>query len=138
MGSPGFIDLGNSTESARELLRALPEASLWEWLLWLGRRRLRLQVTGDSMEPTLKAGDLVLVDLRSSPTDLLRPGEVVVAWHPYQKHLQIIKRVEAITAEGRVVLRSDNPQVGSDSRQFGALAPERLIGRVICRSSTQT
>ncbi len=111
----------------------IPAPSLYDWILWALRRRLRLRVTGDSMLPTLMAGDLVLVDNTAYRHDRPAPGDVVVARHPYQKDLIIIKRVTAVTPEGRVTVHSDNPRVGSDSRQFGTLAPARLIGRVTAR-----
>ena len=111
----------------------IPAPALREWLLWAFRRRLRLRVSGDSMLPTLIAGDLVLVDGAAYRHDLPVPGDVVVVRHPYQKDLIIIKRMSAVTAEGRIIVHSDNPRAGSDSRQFGALAPARLIGRVTAR-----
>jgi nickel-type superoxide dismutase maturation protease len=116
----------------------IPAPSLYEWLLWALRRRLRLRVTGDSMLPTLMAGDLVLVDNSAYRHDLPVPGDVVVVRHPYQKDLIIIKRVTAVTPEGRITVRSDNPRVGSDSRQFGTLAPGRLIGRVTAHLAGST
>ena len=111
----------------------LPEASLREWALWFLRRRRRLRVTGDSMLPTLQAGDLVLVDPAAYRTNGPRPGEIVVAWHPFRRDLPIIKRVASLTPEGRCLLYSDNPRAGSDSRQFGAIAVPQIIGRVTCR-----
>jgi nickel-type superoxide dismutase maturation protease len=111
----------------------LPAPGFQEWILWILRRRIHLRVTGGSMLPTLAAGDLVLVDSRAYRDELPAPGEVVVARHPYQRDLRLIKRVATITEEGRVFLQSDNPREGSDSRHFGALSPQRLVGRVTAR-----
>jgi len=113
----------------------LPSPSGREWILWLLRRRVMRQVTGESMQPTLLPGDRVLVDPYAYTATMPQVGDVVLVWHPYKKDLSIIKRVADITPEGRLVLQSDNPRVGSDSRSFGTLSPQRLIGRVTCRST---
>lgn len=81
------------------------------------------------MLPTLAAGDLVLIEPLADATKLL-PGDIVVVRHPYQRNLLIVKRIAEVTPEDRLVVASDNPQAGSDSRQFGSLATDRLIGRV--------
>ena len=87
------------------------------------------------MQPTLLPGDMVLVDTRAYIVSMPQVGDIVLARHPYQKDVSIIKRVADIIPEGRLVLHSDNPHVGSDSRQFGTIHQQRLIGRVTCRST---
>ena len=87
------------------------------------------------MQPTLLPGDMVLVDPRAFRMSGPLVGDIVLARHPYERDVSIIKRVADITLEGRLVLHSDNPRVGSDSRQFGTISQERLIGRVTCRST---
>ncbi|MCB0045205.1 MAG: nickel-type superoxide dismutase maturation protease [Caldilineaceae bacterium] len=111
----------------------LPTASLGELLLWLLRRRVRKQVTGDSMLPTLRADDMVLVDPRAYRRKLPQPDEIVIARHPFHRDLTIIKRIAEITPDRRCVLLSDNAAAGSDSRAFGPLSPASIIGRVTCR-----
>ena len=86
------------------------------------------------MLPTLTSGDIVLVDTRAYTVSHPQVGDIVLARHPYQRDLSIIKRVADITEAGRLVLHSDNRKEGSDSRQFGTIASERIIGRVTCRS----
>lgn len=95
---------------------------LWHWAR--GRRR-RLRVEGDSMVPTLEAGQYVLYDPLSSPA----AGDVVVARHPSQP-IDIVKRVAAVDPVGLVELTSDNLAVGTDSRSFGRIDVEAVIGRV--------
>lgn len=113
----------------------LPTPSWQEWILWILRQRLRLQVTGESMLPTLVPGDIVLVDQNAYQKSSPQIGEIVLAHHPYQQNLSIIKRIADITPEGRLVLHSDNRKAGSDSRQFGTISINRLIGKVTCRST---
>jgi nickel-type superoxide dismutase maturation protease len=120
--------------SDKHIPTPLPEPSWYEWILWLLRRRKRLQVTGESMLPTLMPNDIVLIDTNAYNTATPHIGEVVLVKHPY-KDLLIIKRVADITPEGRLELRSDNPQVGSDSRQFGTIGMQQIIGHVTCRST---
>ncbi len=83
------------------------------------------------MEPTLTEGIVVLVDPRaythSTPADL----DIVVARHPQQPELEIIKRVEFTTNEG-AYLRSDNADAGAaDSRRFGIVPFELITGKVV-------
>ncbi len=85
------------------------------------------------MLPTLKPGDLVLVDVRAFRLRDPAPDEIIVARHPRQEGLTLINRVGFVDEAGRVFLRSDNPREGSDSRQFGAVAPDAILGRVTAR-----
>ncbi len=108
---------------------SLPTPSWREWILWFLRQRMRLQVTGDSMLPTVKSGDIVLIDTKAYLRSIPKIGDIVLARHPY-KDLSIIKRITDITPENRLTLSSDNRQVGSDSRQFGTISKQRIIGKV--------
>jgi nickel-type superoxide dismutase maturation protease len=97
-------------------------------LLFIGRRRM-LKVEGDSMRPTLKSGDVVLID----PYAFIASGDVVVADHPYKQSIKIIKRVESIDRGGRYILRGDNPDGSTDSRTYGTIAKGDIRGKVVCR-----
>jgi nickel-type superoxide dismutase maturation protease len=83
------------------------------------------------MEPTLKRGVHVLVDPRFYVRRRPQPGEVVVAEHPRRKGLVLIKRVAALEADGGVVLHGDNASASDDSRDFGPVASERILGKVV-------
>ena len=110
-------------------------ADFKELLLWLLRLRRRFRVTGASMVPLLHPGDEVLVDLRAYTRQRPRSGDVVVARHPYQSDLKIIKRVTDVMADGRYHLQGDNPdpEASSDSRSFGLVTFEHILGRVTSR-----
>ncbi len=107
----------------RRVVRAVGEG--WAWLL--GRRR-RIRVTGSSMVPTLNAGEFVLVDERRQPVI----GDVVVARHPDEHELFVVKRLSGWDAggDGRMILASDNPDEGTDSRVWGPVDAGRLVGVV--------
>ncbi|MCY4411739.1 MAG: nickel-type superoxide dismutase maturation protease [Caldilineaceae bacterium] len=115
----------------------VPRSGWREMALWLVRRRRLLRVTGDSMAPTLAAGAVVMLDPDAYNGRNPREDEIVVARHPRQADLRIVKRVAAVfesRAEGLLlVLASDNPGAGADSRVFGPVAINLVLGRVISR-----
>ncbi len=85
------------------------------------------------MSPQLRNGDVVFVDAKAYTKILPQVGDVVVALHPYQRDLQIIKRVADVADDRRVFLQSDNPSEGTDSHSFGVIPYDRLLGRVTAR-----
>jgi signal peptidase I len=124
-------------------------------VLWARRRLVLVTVYGESMEPTLRDGDRVLVR-RRRPADLSRGDIAVLAapdgarapewrcpgWH--------VKRVVALpgdpmpdgvasvddigrVSEGTVVVFGDNP-TGGDSRHWGPYPTEGLVGTTVCRT----
>lgn len=95
-------------------------------MLKLGRLRA-VRVTGHSMRPTLKDGDVVLV----SRSTRLTVGDIVLADHPF-KHVTVVKRVTAVTGD-RYELRGDDASESSDSRTFGTLSLKDIHGKVVCR-----
>lgn len=58
------------------------------------------------------------------------PGQLVLAQHPEKADLLVVKRLGAMTDDGRFVLTSDNPDAGTDSRSWGPLGPELIEGTV--------
>ncbi len=103
-------------------------------LALLARRTVRYAVSGDSMAPTLAAGDWVLARRVST----VRPGEIVVVERPDRPGLEIIKRVVAVEADGpgeamRARLAGDNPLASTDSRDFGPVPVETVVGVVWLR-----
>ena len=88
----------------------------------------RVEVVGDSMLPTLHAGDRLLVLRLARP----RPGDVVAVVDPRSPARIMVKRVAAVDAAGVSVL-GDNPPASTDSRDLGPLAPAAVRGRVFYR-----
>ncbi|OII66878.1 MULTISPECIES: nickel-type superoxide dismutase maturation protease [unclassified Streptomyces] len=87
------------------------------------------EVAGPSMVPALRHGDLLLVRYGAA----LRPGAVVVLRHPLQQDLLIVKRLAERRDGGWWVL-GDNPAAeGVDSRVFGVVPDELLLGRALLR-----
>ncbi|MFE0425431.1 nickel-type superoxide dismutase maturation protease [Streptomyces sp. NPDC058953] len=86
------------------------------------------EVAGPSMYPTLRHGDRLLVHYGAP----VRPGDVAVLRHPLQQDLLIVKRLVERRDDGWWVL-GDNPGAEGDSRVFGTVPYDLLLGRVRAR-----
>ena len=125
------------------------------WLRW----RLRIVVVfGDSMRPTLAAGDRLLV--RRTPLSRVRAGDIVVIQHPWRLEAIVapetsarwlIKRAIATPGDpvpasvastlsvqpgspvrdGALIAIGDNTNASSDSRDFGYVTASDLFGVVL-------
>jgi SOS-response transcriptional repressor LexA len=91
------------------------------------RRWFLARVRGDSMRPTLAAGDLLLV-ARSRP---VAPGSLVVVRLP--DATVAVKRAAHREPAGWWVER-DNPRSGIDSWAVGAVAEHDVLGVVVLRA----
>lgn len=90
---------------------------------------LRVEVAEQSMLPALRPGDW-LVAVR---TRRIRPGQVVLAWHPARADFLLVKRAIR-RVDGGWWLASDNPAAGAvDSGSFGPVPREMIVGRVLAR-----
>ena len=81
--------------------------------------RFRLQVTGFSMSPFIRSGDVVTVAMRAG----IRFGDVVAFIHPHTDRV-LIHRVVGLTA-GHAVTRGDNTHCSD-----GRIPCDRILGRV--------
>ncbi|MEO6655209.1 MAG: nickel-type superoxide dismutase maturation protease [Pyrinomonadaceae bacterium] len=95
----------------------------------LPRRLLALKVVGNSMSPSITADDVILYD----PVAVIEVGDIVLTAHPFMQSVKIVKRVAKIGADSEVTLTGDNPAESTDSRTFGAVSVESIIGKVVCR-----
>ncbi len=132
------------------------------------RLPLRFRVTGDSMSPTLRAGDSLLVDRRAYRRATPLPGDLVLVLKPGEPDLFLTKRIIGLPGEvvvlsnGRLsvdrvelgepyvrhsgvgeaswnlreneyVILGDNRNESTDSRSFGPIRSEHIIGRIFHR-----
>lgn len=81
------------------------------------------------MTPTLISGEVVLV--RNMEKYIV--GDIVLADHPYKTSVTVIKRIAHIDSDGALHLIGDNSAESTDSRTFGAVSIESIIGKVVCR-----
>ncbi|MCB1023154.1 MAG: nickel-type superoxide dismutase maturation protease [Acidobacteria bacterium] len=107
----------------------LPKAGWVETVRLLFDYLSQYRVEGDSMMPTLKPGARVLVDEKAK----VRARDIVIARHPFKSNVIIVKRIREIDANGNYFLISDNPEDSTDSRTFGAVSSNRIIGKVVSR-----
>ncbi len=127
---------------------------------WLRTHLLVVTVRGLSMAPTYRHGDRVLV--RRRPSRGVRAGQIVVVDLPESvrplppgippaealRQRRVIKRVAAVAGDatpagvvhapapvpsGRMVLLGDNPLASGDSRQYGAVPLDAVVGVVLRR-----
>ena len=107
----------------------LRKANWKDRILYRVGKRSAFLVKGNSMTPTLCNGEVVLV----IPLAVYSVGDVVLANHPYKSSVKILKRVAQIEPNGALHLIGDNPAESTDSRTFGTVSIESIIGKVVCR-----
>ena len=87
-----------------------------------------LRITGHSLGPDYRPGDFVLLGTAPWWRRRLRPGQVVAFRHP--EHGLLIKRIVRLLPGGDVWVEGDHP-ASLDSRRFGPVPPEAVLGRVL-------
>ena len=81
------------------------------------------------MLPSLQPKQRLLVKLRLQGDQSLTPGTIVVCRHPSDINLVITKRVWQSNGDW-LELRGDNTEASTDSRHFGKVPLNRVIGEV--------
>ena len=114
--------------------KGLPDADRQEEIAFNDGLREIFQVAGDSMQPALNAGDLVLIN----PSAELEVGDIVVARHPFKQSVKIIKRIAEILPGERYFLLSDNLEDSADSRSFGAIPARDILGKAEAKIKQDT
>lgn len=93
----------------------------------LRRRREALaliEATGDSMEPTIRDGELLLVDTDATG---IQSGRIyVIAVDDSILVKRIVQRVD-----GSLLIKSDNPAYEPEVMRPGTNEPARIVGQVI-------
>ena len=81
------------------------------------------------MQPSIFEGDIVIYKPIDLKTLLLKPGTIVVVKHPEHRNKLILKRIHEIKSRG-IDVRGDNNFFSEDSRQFGLISRDLIIGVV--------
>ena len=115
------------------------------WARWRARR---VEVRDESMAPTLRPGDRLRVDTRSYRDASPRVGDIVVLVDPELPGRWLIKRIAAVgpgtyagpgdttptpVPDRTVFVVGDARGTSRDSRHFGPLPFERVLGRAVER-----
>ena len=106
--------------------------SIGDIFLWLIRRRSRFLIAGQSMFPTLKDGDFVLVEYGYYDHNPVRTGDIVLVGHPHRTNYIMVKRIVAVDVS-QVWIEGDNSSQSTDSRHFGGVPKQSLLARVWSR-----
>jgi nickel-type superoxide dismutase maturation protease len=93
----------------------------------------RFRISDASMEPGLQAGDYVLVNRWAYRSRSPNVGDIVVLRHPRENALHIVKRVSAVPGPRDIFVVGDNSNVSEDSRMFGPVDRNLIVGRVWLR-----
>ena len=81
------------------------------------------------MEPALWAGDWIVVSELSRPP---RVGEIVLVRDPRDPNNLMLKRVSDVE-DGTCTVLGDRPEQSTDSRTFGPVPAENVLGRAVFR-----
>ena len=113
----------------------LPKTNLTTLFLLLIGRRKRFKVIGRSMLPLLKPEEEILIDPYAYRKQGPQINDVILTNHPYDTQLKIVKRVARVAIDGSCFLIGDNPEASTDSRHWGKIDRQKIIGRVTNRFS---
>lgn len=144
-------------EKVEEKKEEKKENSVWEFIkftiiailivvtirLWIAQPFI---VSGASMEPTFENGDYLIIDELSYHFRQPKKNEVIVFRYPLDPSKFFIKRIIGLPGETiesneqKIILgpneyfvEGDNRPASSDSRVWGAVPENLVIGRVLVR-----
>lgn len=83
------------------------------------------------MEPRFSGGDKLFVSKLMYRLRKPRVGEVVVLRNPRDERL-LLKRITEIRG-GLLFVSGDNTDASTDSREFGAVGREQVVGKTLFR-----
>ncbi len=96
-------------------------------LFFLGLRKTAI-ISGESMFPYLKEGDIVFFKKYKKNRSILKNRQVVIFNHPL-KNKKLIKRIKSVN-QNNIEVIGDYIECSEDSNKFGLINKEKIIGIV--------
>ena len=90
----------------------------------------RFEVEGESMSPGVTPGERVVVSRVAYWFSRPKAGDLVVLRDPRRRARLLLKRIDRPAEEGGWLVLGDNPDASTDSRAFGPVAEELIVGKV--------
>jgi signal peptidase I len=88
-----------------------------------------LRVSGDSLAPAYQDGDFVVVSKIPFFLGMIRCGDIIVFKN--SEYGTMIKKVDRITPGGDEIYVVGTHENSVDSRRFGAISKQAVVGKVI-------
>ena len=97
------------------------------------KKFMNVKISGHSMMPLINHGDWILINVNIN-TDHLQLNEIILLEDPINKEL-LIKRIDSInsTTEKEFYVLGNNKADSYDSRKFGYIKKELIIGKAVLR-----
>jgi nickel-type superoxide dismutase maturation protease len=92
----------------------------------------RFRVEDDSMRPTLEPGDYVVVNRWAYRFRQPAKGDLVVVRDPEGPDRFLVKRISEV-GPSQIEVLGDSPVGSRDSRRFGPVALDNVVGKVWIR-----
>jgi nickel-type superoxide dismutase maturation protease len=128
-------------KTARRLLRLISRfPGAYSAVAFICARRAT--VRGLSMSPALLPGERLLFDRLAYARGRPRRGDAVLLAHPERPGLRLVKRLTALPGDtvaagtlgpGQYWVTGDNADASTDSRKFGPVRRDHLLGRAWVR-----
>lgn len=92
---------------------------------------MRFKIEDRSMEPNFNSGDYVLVNKLAYVFRNPSKNDIVVLKHPEEKKKFLIKRISLVANSDEYYVMGDNKDFSQDSRHFGPIKKDSIIGKVL-------
>ncbi len=89
-------------------------------------------VSGDSMSPQFLDGDILEIDSKIYEYTDPQKDDIILFEHPYIKDFLMLKKIIFIE-DGKYHVEGINKSESTDSRSFGKISRDKIIGKVVSK-----